>query len=160
MGFGFYGRSFQLADLSCTTPCCPFTGTAAPGPCSNTGGILMYYEIMALLAQNPSLLPVWDKDAAVIYITFSAGDGATWVSYDDADSFKQKVAFANKIGISGALVWASDAGNFFQLPQLYVGLNQRTDDDKNSAHSGLLGASVSNLYPKIASSSQSLISSG
>jgi chitinase len=116
MGFGFYGRSFQLADPSCTIPGCPFTGTAAPGPCSATGGILMYYEIMALLAQNPSLKPVWDKTAAVKYITFKAPDGSTtWVSYDDADTFKQKVDFANNIGLSGALIWASDAGRGLKL---------------------------------------------
>jgi chitinase len=111
MGFGFYGRSFQFANHSCTTPGCPFTGTADAGPCSATGGILMYYEIMALLAQNPSLVPTWDKTAAVKYINFKAPDGTTtWVSYDDADTFKQKVDFANNIGLSGALIWASDTG--------------------------------------------------
>jgi chitinase len=65
MGFGFYGRSFQLANAGCTTPGCGFQGSANPGPCSGQAGILMYYEIMALLKQNPSLVPVWDKTAAV-----------------------------------------------------------------------------------------------
>jgi len=41
-------------------PGCPFAGIALPGPCSDTAGILMYYEIMALLEQNPSLSPIWD----------------------------------------------------------------------------------------------------
>ncbi|KAF1988767.1 glycoside hydrolase family 18 protein [Aulographum hederae CBS 113979] len=40
IGFGFYGRSFQVASTSCTKPGCQFTGGAAPGPCSATSGIL------------------------------------------------------------------------------------------------------------------------
>lgn len=32
LGLGFYGRSFQLADPSCSAPGCRFLGGAAPGP--------------------------------------------------------------------------------------------------------------------------------
>ena len=67
----------------------------------------MYYEIMALLQQNPSLRPVWDHAAAVKYLVYG---GNQWISYDDADTFKQKVDFANNIGLAGAMIWASDAG--------------------------------------------------
>jgi GH18 family chitinase len=31
LGFGFYGRSFTLADPSCSKPGCPFTGASNPG---------------------------------------------------------------------------------------------------------------------------------
>lgn len=41
IGFGFYGRSFQLSSPSCTTPGCPFKGGAKAGPCSDTSGVLM-----------------------------------------------------------------------------------------------------------------------
>jgi chitinase len=68
----------------------------------------MYYEIMALMAQNPSLTPVWDHDAAVKYLVY--GDGKQWISYDDADTWKQKVDWANGLGLGGSLIWASDAG--------------------------------------------------
>lgn len=40
MGFGFYGRSFQLSDPSCSNPGCQFSGGAAPGPCSDASGVL------------------------------------------------------------------------------------------------------------------------
>ena len=54
-----------------------------------------------------------DKEAAVKYFTFKAPDGTTtWISYDDADTFKQKVDFANDLGVTGALIWASDTGKF------------------------------------------------
>ena len=31
LGFGFYSRSFTLADPSCSKPGCPFTGALNPG---------------------------------------------------------------------------------------------------------------------------------
>ena len=45
MGVGFYGRSFQLADPSCDKPGCKFKGTAEPGACTKTGGILAYFGL-------------------------------------------------------------------------------------------------------------------
>jgi chitinase len=107
LGFGFYGRSFELADPSCSTPGCQFSGGARPGPCSDQSGILMYYEIQALLKENPNLKPVHDESAAVNYLVF---DKTQWVSYDDAKTFKQKVDWANEVGIGGSLIWASDTG--------------------------------------------------
>jgi chitinase len=107
MGFGFYGRSFSLSNPTCTAPGCPFAGGGHPGPCSDASGILLYYEIQALLAQDPSLVPVYDEAAAVKYVVF---DNDQWVSYDDAATFRQKVDWANSIGLSGSLIWASDAG--------------------------------------------------
>jgi GH18 family chitinase len=135
MGYGFYGRSFQLVDASCTKPGnsslaqvtllsnnligCAFQGSAQPGPCSNAPGILMYYEIMALLKQNPSLASkiVWDRAAAAKYVVY--GDGKQWISYDDADTFKQKRDFQEKLGLGGALIWASDAGTCFQIHSFF-----------------------------------------
>lgn len=83
----------------------------------------MYYEIQAILAQAPNLKPIHDEEAAVNYLVF---DNDQWVSYDDAKTFKQKLEWANNIGIGGSLVWAAD-----------------TDDDKYSAMSGLVGKKVS-----------------
>jgi chitinase len=126
MGFGFYGRSFTLADPSCTKPGCPFSGASEKGPCTGEGGILGHYEIQAILKSETSrkraLKPVHDKEAAVKYITF---DKDQWVSFDDKDTMKQKVQWANSVGLGGALIWASDL-----------------DDDKYSAHSNLLGREV------------------
>lgn len=127
MGFGFYGRSFKLEDPSCTTPGCSFKGDATPGSCSSTSGILMYYEIQALLDQDKSLKPVHDKEAAVNYFVY---DNNQWVSYDNGTTFQQKLAWANGTGIGGSLIWASD-----------------TDDDKYSAMRGLLDKSIS--HPEI-----------
>jgi GH18 family chitinase len=94
LGYGFYGRSFELANPSCTRPRCPFSGGARPGPCSDTSGILMYYEIQAILKQVPKLKPVLDREAAVKYLVF---DRNQWVSYDDAETF-------NQIGLGGSMI--------------------------------------------------------
>lgn len=125
LGYGFYGRSFELADPACSTPGCAFSSGARPGPCSDTSGVLMYYEIQAILDQVPNLKPVFDKEAAVKYLVF---DKNQWVSYDDADTFKLKQAWANEIGIGGSMIWAVD-----------------TDDSKFSAMSGLVGYQVSHV---------------
>lgn len=123
MGFGFYGRSFRLEDPDCSKPGCRFKGDARPGSCSSTSGIMMYYEIQALLDQDPKLKPVHDKEAAVNYVVY---DKNQWVSYDNGTTFQQKLDWANDIGIGGSLIWASD-----------------TDDDKYSAMSGFVGEKVS-----------------
>ncbi|OHW99356.1 chitinase [Colletotrichum incanum] len=125
LGYGFYGRAFELADPSCTTPGCPFAGGAKKGPCSNEAGILMYYEIQAILKKYPDLKPVFDKEAAVKYITW---DKNQWISYDDAETFKLKLKWANEMGFGGSMIWAVD-----------------TDDDKFSAMSGLMGYQVAHL---------------
>lgn len=107
MGFGFYGRSFTLADPSCSTPGCPFSGASNPGPCTATGGILAYYEIMDILNGASAIKPTHDTADAVNYFTFNNDQ---WVSYDDAVTLKQKVDWANGVGLGGALIWASDLG--------------------------------------------------
>ncbi|KAG6197388.1 hypothetical protein E4U50_007948 [Claviceps purpurea] len=109
LGFGFYGRAFTLSDPSCTTPGCPFSGGAKPGVCTKASGYLAYYEVQEILKKNPSIKIIHDKQAAVKYFTF---DKDQWVSFDDQDTFKQKVEWANSVGFSGSLIWASDLDDF------------------------------------------------
>lgn len=43
MGVGFYGRSFTISDLTCTTPpSCTFDSAGFAGACTNEAGILSY----------------------------------------------------------------------------------------------------------------------
>ena len=107
MGFGFYGRSFTLSDPKCTTPGCSFSGASDPGPCTATGGILGYYEILDILNDDPSIQPVHDTTDAVMYFVFNKNQ---WVSFDNGETFQQKVDWANGVGLGGAMIWASDLG--------------------------------------------------
>lgn len=104
LGLGFYGRSFQLADPSCHTPGCRFKGGATKGACSGASGILSYKEIMEII-ESRDLNPYYDKENAVKYITW---DQDQWVSYDDKDTYQQKIKFAEEQGLGGLLIWAID----------------------------------------------------
>ncbi|KAL3453554.1 hypothetical protein BJX65DRAFT_302452 [Aspergillus insuetus] len=110
LGLGFYGRSFQLADPGCNTPGCLFKGGAAKGPCTDNSGTLSYREIMEIIDEL-EIKPEYDEVNAVKWITFR---GDQWVSYDDYDTFQQKIEFANSLGLGGLLIWAID----LDTPQL------------------------------------------
>ncbi|KAI1114378.1 hypothetical protein F5Y14DRAFT_441271 [Nemania sp. NC0429] len=120
LGFGFYGRSFTLADPSCSKPGCPFNSASKPGPCTATGGYLGFYEIQQVLKSGAKA--VHDSDAAVKYLVF---DENQWISYDDSVTFKQKTDWANGVGLGGSMIWDSDL-----------------DDDSYSAHSAMLGRKI------------------
>lgn len=122
MGFGFYGRSFTLADTSCTSPGCPFKGASSPGPCSDTGSILSYYEIeiMDILdgtssTKRSTITSDHDKAGAVNYLTF---DGDQWISHDDKTTFAHKLEWADDVGIGGGMIWASDLGTYSCLNRI------------------------------------------
>jgi chitinase len=102
LGLGFYGRSFQLADPGCSKPGCNFKAGASPGSCTKNSGTLSYKEITEIIDQK-KLKPEYDKENAVKYIVW---DQDQWVSYDDEETFKQKIEFANKLGLGGLLIWA------------------------------------------------------
>ncbi|TEY30754.1 hypothetical protein BOTCAL_0847g00030 [Botryotinia calthae] len=134
LGQGWYGRSFTMKDQSCSKPngICQFSGGANAGPCSNAAGILDLQEIKDIIAKN-SLTPVWDKTAAVKYITW---EGNQWVSNDDDDTFKQKRDFASSRCLGGLMVWAmdqvdqtADNGN---TPNTYATTSQQKDAKQKS----------------------------
>ncbi|GME35753.1 Chitin-binding type 1 protein [Neofusicoccum parvum] len=104
MGLGFYGRSFQLENPSCSKPGCRFKGGATKGACSGEAGILSYREIQEIIKKD-KLKPYHDKTAGVKYITYGTDQ---WVSFDDADTFKQKKDLAADLGLGGFLIWAVD----------------------------------------------------
>ena len=139
LGFGFYGRSFQLEKGSCSKIGCPFKEAGAPGPCTNGPGTLGYFEIQDIIAQQKPEI-VHDQDAAVNYFTFSTNakkskrsttdplnerenenENDQWVSFDDKKTMKQKVDWANELGLGGTMVWSVDQ-----------------DDEKFSALEGLV----------------------
>ncbi|KAF1812432.1 hypothetical protein P152DRAFT_397522, partial [Eremomyces bilateralis CBS 781.70] len=83
LGLAWYGRSFSLANPSCTTPGCVFTA----------GG-------------NP--VPQVDSVAAVNWVTWG---GDQWVSYDNGQTMQLKIQAANILCLGGTMVWAFDHDN-------------------------------------------------
>lgn len=104
LGLGFYGRSYTLEDPSCSDPGCPFSDGGIAGSCSGTSGILTYDEINAVY-ETYNMEPVYDKTAKVMYF---AWDQDQWVSYDNVQTIRDKVSFANEQGLLGLFIWAID----------------------------------------------------
>ncbi|KAL4879023.1 hypothetical protein BJY04DRAFT_229519 [Aspergillus karnatakaensis] len=103
-GLGWYGRSFTLADPSCSTPGCIFSHGGRPGPCTKSSGTLSNAEIQRVITEN-NLTPTMDTEAAVKWATW---DSDQWVSYDDGETVQMKIAAANKLCLGGVLIWAVD----------------------------------------------------
>lgn len=107
LGLGWYGRSFTLADPSCNTPGCVFKSGGTPGRCNpspDAAGTLMNAEIIEIIQQN-GLTPVFDKEAAVKWITWNNDQ---WVSYDDGETTSLKLQAANELCLGGKMIWALD----------------------------------------------------
>lgn len=104
LGLGFYGRSFTLANSSCKEPGCPFSAGAKPGDCTKTSGVLSNSEIQRII-KDKDIEPILDAKAGVKYMSW---DSDQWVSYDDADTFKMKMDFANELGLGGTSKWQAE----------------------------------------------------
>ncbi|KAI5919754.1 glycoside hydrolase [Camillea tinctor] len=102
LGLGFYGRSFTLSDPVCKVAGCGFSGGGKAGECTNSVGTLSFVEIQRLVDAGADI--TLDKDAAVQIVTW---DNDQWVSYDNEETFKMKLDYANKLCLGGSMVWAS-----------------------------------------------------
>lgn len=87
---------FTLSDPTCTAPGCPFSGGGAAGECTQNVGTLSLPEINQIVARGARV--TLNEAAAVKYAVF---DTNQWVSYDDADTFKLKVNYANSHCLGG-----------------------------------------------------------
>lgn len=87
-----------LLTIACSKkPGCAFSGGGNKGDCTDTSGVLSNAEIQRIISDN-DLEPVLDEEAAVKYMTW---DTDQWVSDDDADTFKMRTDFANKLCLGG-----------------------------------------------------------
>ncbi|RDW84001.1 glycoside hydrolase family 18 protein [Aspergillus mulundensis] len=103
MGMGFYGRSFTLSDPACNTPGCGFSAGGNPGKCSASAGSLMFSEIQDIIDAGGAEV-VHDEKAGVQMVTW---DTNQWVSYDDDETLKAKMDYANELCLGGVMVWAA-----------------------------------------------------
>lgn len=88
-----------MADPSCLSAGCPFVkGTGAnAGECTGTPGVLSAAEINKII-KTKTVTTTKDTVAAVMIATW---DSNQWVSYDNADTLKTKVDFANSRCLGG-----------------------------------------------------------
>ncbi|RLL93598.1 hypothetical protein CFD26_101115 [Aspergillus turcosus] len=105
MGFGFYGRSFTISDLSCTTPpSCTFDHAGFAGVCTNEAGILSYTEVVSKEAQLGSKT-FYDEASSVKWMVYGSNQ---WISYDDEQSFTAKKKYLTSRCLKGLMIWSLD----------------------------------------------------
>ncbi|CAK5069823.1 unnamed protein product [Meloidogyne enterolobii] len=108
IGFPTYAHGFKLAnpnskDLS--------VGAPASGPANATEfaqepGVAAYFEICEMLAKGAK--DFYDPNALVPYL-YQNGE---WFSYDNQQSYLQKIKWLSSQGFGGAFVWALDFDDF------------------------------------------------
>lgn len=76
-GLAMYGRGYTLADKSCNSLLCSFTGPSKKGECTDSDGVMSLGEIQDLI-KSKSLKPTYLKDSLMKQITWDD----QWVGYD------------------------------------------------------------------------------
>jgi chitinase len=104
MGLAYYGRSYKLADASCSKMGCAFKGPGAAGECTAFEGVLSNREIQSMIKKE-GITPYFNQTAMVKYFTY-AGD--SWVGYDDQETLALKESFANSLCLGGLMIWSID----------------------------------------------------
>lgn len=126
VGVSSYGRSFQMADPSCTGPNCLFTGdgttsNARKGRCTKTGGYLANAELNEILGsvarrQDGDSKTWLDKDSNSRIMV----DGDLWVSYMDNDLKNSRAELYEGHNMGGTIDWAVDLVKFRDPPSYGV----------------------------------------
>lgn len=75
---------------------CEFSDGAHGGECTGTPGVLSAAEITKIIKNGATV--TLDQAAAVKIVTFG---GNQWVSWDDKETLKTKMAYANKRCLGG-----------------------------------------------------------
>ena len=88
--------AFTLQDPSCQTSGCPFSEGGTAGECTGQSGVLSAAELNKIIANGATV--THDAEAAAKIVTWG---GNQWASFDDADTLKVKIDFANQRCLSG-----------------------------------------------------------
>ena len=85
-----------MEDPNCMHSGCPFKEGANSGKCTGTPGVLSAAEIHKIIEDGATV--TFDPVAAVKIVTWGANQ---WVSFDDAETLKLKIAYANQRCLGG-----------------------------------------------------------
>ncbi|EEU37423.1 uncharacterized protein NECHADRAFT_51570 [Fusarium vanettenii 77-13-4] len=123
LGLGFYGRSFTMKSSSCLDAGCEFKEGAKGGDCTGTPGVLSAAEINKIIKDGAQVK--LDKEAGVKIVTWNNDQ---WVSWDDAETLKTKIDYANDHCLGGTMVWAIDLDDGTLIKALGQGLSRKESD--------------------------------
>ncbi|KAJ1326027.1 chitinase [Microdochium nivale] len=104
-GLAMYGRGYTVADPSCNTLLCEFTGPSKPGPCTGFNGVMSLLEIKKLIKEK-GYTSRYLPDSMMKELTYED----QWIGYDDEETFAAKKAWADSRCFGGTMVWGIDYG--------------------------------------------------
>jgi chitinase len=102
-GLAMYGRGYTLADPSCNTLLCPFTGPSNRAPCTSYPGVMSLSEIKQTI-KDRRLTPKLLTESLMKQITWDD----QWIGYDDEETFALKRSFADSMCFGGTMIWSID----------------------------------------------------
>ncbi|KAM0350176.1 hypothetical protein ACHAPU_003341 [Fusarium lateritium] len=123
LGLGFYGRSFTMKSSSCMEAGCEFESGAKGGDCTGTEGVLSAHEISQIIKDGAKVK--LDEKAGVKIVTW---DSNQWVSWDDAETLKMKVDYADENCLGGTMVWAIDLDDGTMIKALGQGMKRKKSE--------------------------------
>ncbi|KAI1115300.1 hypothetical protein F5Y14DRAFT_132172 [Nemania sp. NC0429] len=132
VGVSSYGRSFKMADASCTGPMCTWIGPATPGRCTQTGGYISNAEINELIATG-EVSKKWTDDTESSYVVYGEND---WVGYMDDPTKASRIAKYKSLNFKGSSDWAIDLQKDYGGP----GRGGSGDDDSGETTDGTCGS--------------------
>ncbi|KAI8235446.1 Killer toxin subunits alpha/beta [Colletotrichum sp. SAR 10_96] len=130
VGVTSYGRSFRMADKSCTGRNCLFTGSrtvseAEPGICTDTGGYISNAELDQIFTFAEEGEPGYEAKRwhdgptnSDIMTYGTTGNGMTdWVAYMSDTTKSTRSDWIKGLNFGGTTDWAIDLLNFLGAPE-------------------------------------------
>lgn len=103
VGVPFYGRSWR--GVPSTANGLRQTATGA-GPGTFEGGVMEFYDIERLLAQQPNVYKrYWDPTGQVPWVYAPTVSGGAFITYDDRESMGIKADYIKQNDLRGVMFW-------------------------------------------------------
>ncbi|KAH9223098.1 hypothetical protein DL95DRAFT_498048 [Leptodontidium sp. 2 PMI_412] len=116
VGISSYGRSFRMADTSCSGPFCKFTGDnrhsmAYLGECTATAGYISNAEINMIIedpGQYSIIKTSVDTVSASNILMYGVPGAVDWVAYMDGNQKSDRIKWIKGLNFGGTTDWAVD----------------------------------------------------
>ncbi|XP_003376274.1 putative chitin binding Peritrophin-A domain protein [Trichinella spiralis] len=106
IGIPTYGRGWTIQNKTNTEIGAPSIGPSLPTKYVRFPGVCAYYEICQMIKAGGQRY--WDEESRTPYLVYNN----QWFTYDDEQSFKEKLNWLKEEEFGGAFVWALDFDDF------------------------------------------------
>ncbi|KRX65998.1 putative chitinase 3 [Trichinella sp. T9] len=106
IGIPTYGRGWTIQNKTNTEIGAPSIGPSLPTKYVRFPGVCAYYEICEMIKVGGQRY--WDEESRTPYLVYNN----QWFTYDDEQSFKEKLNWLKEEEFGGAFVWALDFDDF------------------------------------------------